>query len=116
MICRFPKSCRLTHRRQFQRFAHSKRIVGPHIAIDYRFNSYGVTRLGITVTKRYGIAPLRNRFKRIVREAFRLCRHDLPQGLDLNIKPRHMAGKASTQDVLADLMGLKGCLQQTKKD
>ena len=31
-------------------------------------------RLGVTVTKRVGNAPIRNRWKRIVREAFRLCR------------------------------------------
>lgn len=107
MIRRFPKSCRLRSRRQFQRLSHNgKRHVGPTVAIDYRYNSQGVTRLGITVTKRYGIAPLRNRFKRIVREAFRLCRHQLPVGLDLNVKPRHQAAKASTHDIINDLMGL----------
>jgi len=85
---------------------HAKRHVGPFVAVDYRQNSNGITRLGITVTKRYGIAPSRNRFKRIVREAFRLCRHQLPSGLDLNVKPRHQATTATTQDIIKDLMGL----------
>ena len=35
---------------------------------------YPNIRLGITVTKRVGSAPVRNRWKRIVREAFRLSR------------------------------------------
>jgi ribonuclease P protein component len=87
---------------------HAKRHVGHTLAIDFRHNSHGITRLGITVTKRYGKAHDRNRFKRIVREAFRLCRHDLPAGLDLNVKPRSQALNASTKDIIKELMGLHG--------
>ena len=35
---------------------------------------YPSVRLGITVTKKVGNAPLRNRWKRVIREAFRLSR------------------------------------------
>ena len=45
------------------------------------------TRLGITVTKKFGKAHDRNAFKRAIREAFRHVRHTLPKGLDLNVRP-----------------------------
>ncbi|ANH78727.1 Ribonuclease P protein component [Candidatus Chlamydia sanziniae] len=38
----------------------------------------GICKLGITVSKKFGKAHLRNYFKRIVREAFRHIRHELP--------------------------------------
>jgi ribonuclease P protein component len=50
-------------------------------------NGLSETRLGLTVGRRYGGAVQRNRAKRVLREAFRLSRHDLPPGLDLVVSP-----------------------------
>ncbi len=49
------------------------------------------TRLGLSVSKRVGSAVLRNRWKRIIREAFRTQRDQLPGGLDLVVRPRRGA-------------------------
>lgn len=76
------------------------------LIIDSRPNRNSITRLGITVTKRYGKAHQRNRFKRVVREAFRQCRLRLPAGLDLNVKPRNGAQQAKPADVQAELLRL----------
>lgn len=69
-----------------------KRLFGRWIVVElyYRrdaFEPEQFPRLGITVTKKFGKAHDRNRFKRVVREAFRLSKHRLPKGLDMNIRP-----------------------------
>ena len=45
-------------------------------------------RLGLSVPKRVGTAPQRNRIKRLLREAFRLMQHDLPRPYDLIVVVR----------------------------
>ena len=45
-------------------------------------------RLGLSVSRKIGKAVLRNRFRRLYREAFRLGRVDMPVGLDLILIPR----------------------------
>lgn len=96
---------RLRNRYQYQRMAHqSTRHIGNVIIIEARPNKNEMTKLGITVTKRYGKSTLRNRFKRIVREAFRLCRMQLKPGFDLNVKPRNLALTAKMQDVMNEFL------------
>jgi ribonuclease P protein component len=103
----FSKLFRLRKRYQFQKFTHSsKRLIGRWIIVEIVPNPLQMTRLGITVTKRYGKAHDRNRFKRITREAFRYCQPSLPLGQDLNVKPRVNAKQATSLDIYMDLMKL----------
>ncbi|MEM9589026.1 MAG: ribonuclease P protein component [Planctomycetota bacterium] len=46
------------------------------------------TRLGITIPKRTGNAVLRNRWKRLIREAFRTQPDRFPGGYDLIVRPK----------------------------
>lgn len=109
MSCSYPKSVRLRTRRQFQRMTqHSMRHVGFWIIIESRKNHESLTKLGITVTRRFGKAHQRNRFKRVVREAFRLCRSQLKEGFDLNVKPRSTAYQAKTFDISDELLRMIG--------
>lgn len=50
-----------------------------------------LARIGITIPRKAGTAPLRNRWKRLVREAFRRHRDDLPPGFDYVVRPRRGA-------------------------
>lgn len=47
-----------------------------------------LTRIGLSVSKKNGNAIRRNRIKRLLREAFRLSRLELPTGMDLILIPR----------------------------
>lgn len=85
---------------------------GQWIAIDYRLNRSSCTRLGLTVTRRYGKAHKRNRFKRIVREAFRLCLNQLPSGWDLNVKPQAESMEAKTQDIIKEFLAFADVLMR----
>jgi ribonuclease P protein component len=55
-------------------------------------------RLGLSVSRKFGHATLRNRLRRLYREAFRLTRSEMPVGLDLVLIPR-----ASQEPKLDDL-------------
>jgi ribonuclease P protein component len=53
-----------------------------------RRSELGHARLGLSVSKKLGNSPARNRWKRLLREAFRLDREQLPPGVDLVIIPQ----------------------------
>src|SRR4051812_12069763 len=80
----FSKSHRIRSRAEFSAVfeARRKAVVGPIIAYA-RPNNLPHLRLGLSVPKAAGSAPRRNRIKRLLREAFRLHQHDLPQGYDM---------------------------------
>lgn len=86
---RFTRAMRLTHRREFQRVfdARTSRAVGP-LVVYARPNDLARPRLGLTVGRRVGPAVLRNRVKRLLREAFRLRQHELPAGYDFVVVAR----------------------------
>ncbi len=68
------------------------------------------TRLGIVVGRRHGGAVQRNRFKRRLREVFRLGKSRWPRGWDVVVTPK--AGGAGfpppQKDLQADFTGLMG--------
>ncbi len=60
-------------------------------------NALEKPRLGISISRRVGNAVLRNLWKRRIREAFRLQQHQLPNSVDLVVRPR----KGATPDFQA---------------
>lgn len=45
-------------------------------------------RLGVTIPKKTGNAVVRNRWKRWIREAFRIRQHEIPTGYDIIVRPK----------------------------
>jgi ribonuclease P protein component len=71
-------------------------------------NDAGHPRLGLSVPKKVGSAPKRNRIKRFVREAFRLMQHDFPAGAGYDIvvvvRPHDTVHLADYQRLLSSLV------------
>jgi ribonuclease P protein component len=79
----FPRAHRLSGRPAFDAvYARGiKQTRGPLVLFCLR-NELTHSRLGLSVSRRVGTAPARNRIKRLIRESFRLLQHGLPQGYD----------------------------------
>ncbi len=104
---KFPKSARLltsSHYKLLHR--QSSRLTGMQISMHFRQGRSVSPKLGITVSRKYGKAHERNRFKRVVREAFRELYTTFPSDLELNISPRSNASLLTKQAVLVDLQNL----------
>ncbi len=85
----FPRSFRLLKGSQFQAISNkSNTFYGKALYITWKENTLSHARLGITVTKKFGDAHLRNRFKRLTREGFRLQRARMELGLDIHVRPK----------------------------
>ncbi len=80
-----------------------KRYIGQWIIVDIRPNRKTYSQLGITVTRRFGKAHARNRFKRLVREAFRLSHQQYFHPYALVVKPRTLAHQAGMSDIHSEL-------------
>ena len=86
---RFPRSCRLTARRQFKTVYGEGHRTGCRCFTIYGLpNSIDRCRLGLTVTRKVGCAVVRNRIKRMLREVFRHNRPRLDVPLDLVVNAR----------------------------
>ena len=61
------------------------------------------SRIGVTVSKKVGGAVVRNRVKRLLREAFRRRKTLFPIGLDIVFIAKQTAQKSELADVLREL-------------
>ena len=89
MSNRFPKSSRLRNTEQFQRVFAARCSAADDVLILFAIaNELPHSRLGLAVSKKIGNAIVRNRWKRLLREAFRTSQAVLPDGLDLVVLPQ----------------------------
>ena len=86
---RFPKTFRLRSTGQFQKvFAARCSVADETIILFAAPNELPHCRLGLSVSKKIGCAVIRNRWKRLIREAFRKSLSELPSGFDLVVLPQ----------------------------
>lgn len=94
------KRHRLKKSAEFQRVRALKQSwAHPLLVLYVAPNDLGVTRIGISVSKRIGKAVVRNRAKRLIREAARQYLPVLPPGRDLVFIARSGMAEASYEQV-----------------
>ncbi|MBI9103553.1 MAG: ribonuclease P protein component [Spirochaetales bacterium] len=64
-------------------FRYGKRISAPGLRIVFRKNELGYTRGFFTLVRKFGNSIQRNRAKRLIKEVFRIQKHELEPGWDL---------------------------------
>ncbi|QDT15535.1 ribonuclease P protein component [Alienimonas californiensis] len=100
---RFPKHVRLRTTPQFSRVYDAKCRAGDGVLLVFGaprpeddperlYQGRAISRVGLSVSKKNGNSVARHRVKRLLREAFRTSKADLPAGWDFVLIPRPKTG------------------------
>ncbi len=85
----FPSKSRIKLQRDFDHVFAAGSVCSDSLLIVHAIqNNLGISRLGLSIGKRFGPAHRRIKVKRWCREAFRTQRHLLPKNLDLVVRVR----------------------------
>ena len=101
------KEYRLRKRPEFESLrTEALKVASRHLLVLLKENNKDTSRLGITVsTKIDKLAVGRNRFKRTIREVFRVNRHRLSQHFDIVVIARKNATQCSFEDIRREFLG-----------
>jgi ribonuclease P protein component len=85
----YPRECRLTSSADYERvYAQRQRFSDARLLMYAALGPAALTRAGFSVSRKHGKSVARHHLKRLLREAFRLSRPELPTGLDLVVIPQ----------------------------
>jgi len=80
-------------------YKHSKSSATRFVVMYHKPNGLTVNRVGFSVSKKVGKSVVRNRAKRLIREAYRLNSDRVPVGYDLVFIARVRIVEATYQDI-----------------
>lgn len=106
-----PPSCRLHLKRDFERIILGGiKLKGNGIVLWYGLRQDNKpARFAVVVSRKLGPAVVRNRAKRLLREAFRLNRKNWATGIDIIVSPRdisQLGNLHAAQEALKSISGL----------
>ena len=89
---RFPKSLRVVSQLDFDRVFKEGVVASDSVLVMHAVRGKQTwTRIGLSISKRVGNSPMRNRWKRLIRESFRRRKSELPSGIDMVVRPKRGA-------------------------
>ena len=101
---RLPRATRIRKRAEFVQLQRiSRRQAGMRFVVITAPQRTGVSRIGITTSRRIGGAVVRNRVRRLVREFFRRYRHGIVPAKDVLVIARQGAATATYAEVKREL-------------
>lgn len=85
----FPESLRIKSSKDFQAIFKTRcRVFNEWVTVCCWPNGRPESRLGLSVSRKVGNSPIRNRWKRLIREAFRRHQQIIPTGYDFIVIPQ----------------------------
>lgn len=94
----------LTRRRDFEVvFREGSNFVSRYLVIYARPNEFETSRFGLSVSKKVGKAVVRNRLKRLIREAMRKGLEGNPLRYDFVVIARKSSVRAALDDFIRDI-------------
>ncbi len=98
---------RLKSDRDFKRvYRFGRTVVSNNIVLYYCKNGYAFNRIGFSISKKVGKSVVRNRIKRVYREAYRAVEESIKKGYDIIIIARKPAERINYAEALKELSRL----------
>lgn len=101
---KFTKTERVRKRREYLTIQRKgEKVHLQHLLAFIKKNSSSCRRVGITVSKKVGKAVVRNRIKRILREAWRTHKNFFPVGFDIVLVAKKNAHELNLKELCEEL-------------
>ncbi|KGG80076.1 ribonuclease P protein component [Caloranaerobacter azorensis] len=101
------KKLKLRNSREFKRvYKYGDSYANKYLVIFFIKNNLNYNRVGFSVTKKIGKSVVRNRIRRLIKEAYRLNCDKLKQGYDLVFIPKRVAVEQGYKEIESAMLHL----------